>query len=262
MTGPPTQPTRAPAIVLVEPQLGENVGFAARAMANCGLADLRLVRPREPWPNPRARETASGADAVIDGARVFDSTAEAAADLHRLYATTARPRDQVKPVLTPPAAAAELRAAAGRGEAAGVLFGPERTGLENDDVARADALIVAPLDPAFRSLNLGQAVLLVAWEWWQAAAETPAEALPLGDSRPANREELEGFFDHLFAELDATGFLRVVEKRPIMVRNLRNLFLRAQLTEKEVRALRGVVKALSRGRGGGTKGTGDRLVDE
>lgn len=242
----------APAVILVEPQLGENVGFAARAMANCGLSDLRLVRPREGWPNHRARETASGADAVIDGTRVFESTAEAVADLHRLYATTARPRDQVKPVLTPRTAAAELRSSAARGETAGILFGPERTGLENDDVARADALIVAPLNPEFRSLNLGQAVLLVAWEWWQAGTDTPAETLPLGESRPADREELEGFFDHLFAELDASGFLRVVEKRPIMVRNLRNLFLRAQLTEKEVRALRGVVKALSRGRGSGS----------
>lgn len=249
----PSQGTPAPAIVLVEPQLGENIGFAARAMANCGLSDLRLVRPREPWPNPRARDTASGADAVIDGARVFESTAEAVADLHRLYATTARPRDQVKPVLAPRAAAAELRAAAARGEASGVLFGPERTGLDNDDVARADALIVAPLDPAFSSLNLGQAVLLVAWEWWQAGSDGPTEALPLGESRPADREDLEGFFDHLFSELDASGFLRVVEKRPVMVRNLRNLFLRAQLTEKEVRALRGVVKALARGRGTGAR---------
>lgn len=238
-----------PAIILVEPQLGENVGFAARAMANCGLADLRLVRPREPWPNPRARETASGADAVIDGARVYGSTAEAVAGLRRLYATTARARDMVKPVLTPRAAAAELRRETAAGVPCGVLFGPERTGLDNDDVARTDALIVAPLDPAFSSLNLGQAVLLVAWEWWQAAAEAPAEALPLGDSRPADRAELEGFFDHLFAELDAAGFLRVVEKRPIMVRNLRNLFLRAGLTEKEVRGLRGVVKALARGPG-------------
>jgi tRNA/rRNA methyltransferase len=244
-------PAPPPAIILVEPQLGENVGFAARAMANCGLADLRLVRPREPWPNPRARAAASGADAVIDGARVYASTAEAAADLRRLYATTARPRDMVKPVLTPRAAAAELRRETAAGAPCGVLFGPERTGLGNDDVARADALIVAPLDPAFNSLNLGQAVLLVAWEWWLAADETPPEALPLGESRPANREELEGFFDHLFAELDAAGFLRVVEKRPIMVRNLRNLFLRARPTEKEVRALRGVVKALARGRGGG-----------
>lgn len=240
-----------PAIVLVEPQLGENVGFAARAMANCGLVDLRLVRPREPWPNPKARAAASGADAVIDGARVFATTAEAVADLRRLYAATARERDMVKPVLTPRAAAAELRRADAAGEPSGVLFGPERTGLDNDDVALADALVVAPLDPGFRSLNLGQAVLLVAWEWWQAGDQTPAERTPLGPSRPADREELEGFFEHLFAELDASGFLRVAEKRPIMVRNLRNLFLRARPTEKEVRALRGVIKALARGRSGG-----------
>jgi tRNA/rRNA methyltransferase len=237
-------------------------------MANCGLADLRLVRPREPWPNPRARAAASGADAVIDGARLFASTAEAAADLRRLYATTARPRDMVKPVLTPRAAAAELRRETAAGAPCGVLFGPERTGLDNDDVARADALVVAPLDPAFSSLNLGQAVLLVAYEWWLAGEATPPAALPLGDSRPANREELEGFFDHLFGELDAAGFLRVVEKRPVMVRNLRNLFLRARPTEKEVRALRGVVKALARGRGpvGRTRGkrsmTSEERLDE
>lgn len=248
MPGPP------PAVILVEPQLGENVGFAARAMANCGLSDLRLVRPREPWPNPRARAAASGADAVIDGARVFESTAEAVAGLRRLYATSARRRDQVKPVLTPRASAAELRAAAVAGEPSGVLFGPERTGLDNDDVARADALIVVPLDPAFTSLNLGQAVLLVAYEWYQAGAAAPPEELPLADSRPADRAELEGFFEHLFAELDASGFLRVVEKRPIMVRNLRNLFLRARLTEKEVRSLRGVVKALACGRRRGPAG--------
>lgn len=242
MAGPP------PAVILVEPQLGENIGFAARAMANCGLRDLRLVRPREPWPNPRARAAASGADAVIDGARVFESTAEAVADLRLLYATSARRRDQVKPVLTPRAAAPRLRAAAAAGDPSGVVFGPERTGLDNDDVARADALVVVPLDPAFTSLNLGQAVLLVAYEWYQSGDETPGEELPLTDSRPADQEELEGFFEHLFSELDASGFLRVVEKRPIMVRNLRNLFLRARPTEKEVRTLRGVVKALVRER--------------
>lgn len=234
-----------PVIVLVEPQLGENIGFAARAMANGGLTDLRLVRPRQPWPNPKARAAASGADAVIDGVRIFDSRRAAVADLQHLYATSARRRDMIKPVLTPRAAAAEMRKQGGRSEAVGVLFGPERTGLDNDDVAAADALIAAPLNPEFSSLNLGQAVLLVAYEWWQAGDETAGEALPVGDSRPADRDELEGFFDHLFAELDASGFLRVIEKRPIMVRNLRNLFLRAQLTEKEVRSLRGVIKALA-----------------
>lgn len=235
-----------PVIVLIEPQLGENIGFAARAMANGGLTDLRLVRPREPWPNPRARAAASGADAVIDGARVFDTRRQAVAGLERLFATSARRRDMVKPVMTPRSAAAEMRRLAGRGQTVGVLFGPERTGLDNEDVAAADSLIAAPLNPEFSSLNLGQAVLLVAYEWFQAADETADETLPMADSRPANREELEGFFDHLFTELDASGFLRVIEKRPIMVRNLRNLFLRARPTEKEVRSLRGVVKALAR----------------
>lgn len=239
------EPAATPAVVLVAPQLGENIGFAARAMLNCGLTDLRLVRPRQAWPNPRARAAASGADEVIDGAGVFATTAEAVAGLHRLYATTARPRDMVKPVLTPRAAAAEMRRAHAAGERVGVLFGPERTGLDNDDVTRADTLVAAPLNPGFSSLNLGQAVLLVAYEWYQAGADAEPRELPVGHSRPATRDELDNFFDHLFTQLDDSGFLRVEEKRPVMVRSLRNLFLRAQPTEKELRALHGVVRYLS-----------------
>lgn len=233
-------------MVLVRPQLGENVGFAARAMLNCGLTDLRLVAPRQPWPNPRSRAAASGADRVLDSARVSGTVDEAVADLHHLYATTARPRDMTHRVLTAAGAAAEVRRRAAAGAACGVLFGPERTGLGNDDVARADAVITLPLNPEFTSLNLGQAVLLVAYEWLRAADSTPAVELAVPPStRPANRAELETFFAHLEQELDASGFLRLRERRPIMVRNLRNFFLRAEPTEKEVRTLHGVVAALS-----------------
>lgn len=246
-------PAAGPAVVLVEPQLGENIGFAARAMLNCGLTDLRLVRPRQPWPNRRAWAAASGADRVLEAARIATTVDEAVADLHRLYAATARPRDMTKPVVTPAGAAAEMRRAAARGEACGILFGPERTGLENDDLVRADAVLTVPLNPQFTSLNLGQAVLIAAYEWFRAGDTTAdrVAAMP-ADTRPANRFELENFFARFEQELDASGFLRVVEKRPIMVRNLRNLFLRAGLSEKEVRTLHGVVKALSGRRRGET----------
>ena len=233
-----------PAIVLVEPQLGENIGMVARAMLNCGLVDLRLVRPREPWPNDKAVAAASGADRVLDAARLFDTTAAAVADRARVYAATVRDRAMVKRVVTPRRAAEELRGAA-RAPAA-VLFGKEAKGLHNDDVALADTILTVPLNPGFASLNLAMAVLLVGYEWWQAAAAQPPETLPLPtETRPATKAELVGLFEHLERELDACGFLRVVEKRPIMVRNLRNLFGRADLTEQEVRTLRGVVACLA-----------------
>jgi|APTNR8051073442_1049403.scaffolds.fasta_scaffold17162_2 tRNA/rRNA methyltransferase len=245
-----------PAIILVEPQLGENVGMVARAMLNCGLSELRLVNPREPWPNAKAEAAASGADVVLAHARVFASTEEAIADLAHVYATTARSRDMVKRVVTPRQAAAELRGQARRGERAGILFGKEAKGLHNDDVALAEAIVAAPLNPAFSSLNLAMAVLLVAYEWVVApAAETAtpdpdqgAGQMVIGkDTRPAGRAELLGLFGHLEAELDACGFLRVAEKRPGMVRNLRNIFVRAGLTEQEVRTLRGVIACLVAG---------------
>ncbi|MEM7048976.1 MAG: RNA methyltransferase [Acidobacteriota bacterium] len=237
--------TDSPVIILVQPQLGENIGFVARAMRNCGLTELRLVRPRQAWPNPKAVAAASGADEVLERAQLFESTAEAVADLEHLYATTARRRDMVKAVVTPRQAAGELRQRVAQGSPCGVLFGPERTGLDNDDVTRCDKIVEVPLNPEFSSLNLGQAVLLVAYEWFQTAAPAGEEILPLGESRPATRGEVENFFDHLEQALDASGFLRVLEKRPVMVRNLRNFFLRAQPTEKEIRSLHGVVKYLS-----------------
>ncbi len=234
-----------PAVILVEPQMGENIGMAARAMLNSGLGDLRLVRPRDVWPNPKARHTASGADAVIDAARVFDTTAAAIADLTRVYAATARPRDMIKQVLTPRRGAEEMRAGVVAGERVGILFGGERAGLDNDDIALADCVLQAPLNPAFSSLNLGHAVLITTYEWYQAADGTPPAQLPEGRTQPATKEELLGFFERLEAALDACGFMHVAEKRPIMVRNIRNIFQRANLMEQEVRTLHGIVSCLT-----------------
>ena len=234
-----------PTIILVEPQLGENIGTAARAMLNFGLTALRLVRPRDGWPNRRAVAAASGADAVIDGAELFDSTAAAIADLNSVYATSARRRNMLKPVMTPAHAAGAMRAAAGHGARIGVLFGPERSGLDNDDVSLAEALISVPLNPAHASLNIAQAVLLVGYEWFRAGNEDPGERMEPGGTVAAPRADLLRFFEHLESELDAGGFLRPPEKRPVMVRNIRNMFQRAGLTEREVRTLRGIVAALA-----------------
>jgi tRNA/rRNA methyltransferase len=235
--------TGGPAIVLVEPQLGENIGTAARAMANCGLDDLRLVRPRDGWPNDKAVAAASGADRVLDKARLYPNIAAAIADLRHVYASTARDRYMVKRELTPRRAAEEMREFMAREEPCGILFGPERTGLVNDDVALADTVITVPLNPAFASLNLAQAVLLVGYEWFTAKTEPRAEILHTGHSRPASKEELLRFFDHFEEALFDSGFLRHPDKRPSMTRNLRNLFQRAQCTEQELRTLHGVITA-------------------
>ena len=232
------------AVILVEPQMGENIGMASRAMLNCGLTDLRLVRPRDGWSNSKANSSASGADVVVDGARVFDTTIEAIADLSVVYAATARPRDMIKTVMTPRHGVPQLRKEAGVGQACGVLFGGERAGLENADVALADVVLQAPLNPGFRSLNLGHAVMMVCYEWYQTGSEAPAEFLPEGRTRQATKGELVNFFERLESALDDSGFLHVLEKRPVMVRNIRNIFQRAQLTEQELRTLHGIVSAL------------------
>lgn len=233
-----------PAVILVEPQLGENIGMVARAMLNCGLTELRLVRPRDGWPNPVATAAASGADAVIENATLFDTTVDAIADLHRVYATTARPRGMVKPIVTPAQAASELRAEMAAGRNCGLLFGPERSGLVNDDIALADAALTVPLNPAFASLNLAQAVLLVGHAWFLAGDATPPRYLETNAGQPASKAEMENFFRRLEAELDITGFLYPPEKVPSMLRNLRNMFLRMAPTENEVNTLHGVVVAL------------------
>ena len=240
---------RPPAIILVEPQLPENIGMVARAMANFGLADLRLVAPREGWPQEGARAAAAGAVALLDAARVFPTLRAAVADLGLVLATTARARGQMKRVLGPEAALAELRsragAAAGGGAGAGILFGRERTGLENDEVALADAVITFAVNPAAPSLNLAQAVLLVAYEW-SRASEAP---LPFGaeEGAPARRESLISFFEHLERELDASGFL-TPPKRAVMVRNMRDILVRMHPAEQDLRTLRGSLRALVRRR--------------
>jgi len=234
----------APAIVLVDPQLGENIGMVARAMLNCGLRELRLVRPRDGWPNPAAEKAASGAAEVLEDARLYDSTAAALADLRRVYAASARRRELVKPLVTPRAAAEELRACAAEGVAAGVIFGPERAGLTSDDLALADAVLEVPLNPAFASLNLAQAVLVVGYEWFQAGAARPGRELPLGATRPATQAEFDNFFGRLEAALEAAGFFWPPEKSPSMLRNLRSLLLRLDPTEQDLRTLHGVLAAL------------------
>jgi tRNA/rRNA methyltransferase len=239
----------APAVVLVEPQLGENIGMVARAMLNCGLDDLRLVRPRADWPNEKAVAAASGADRVLEQARLYPSTAAATADLNLLFATTARTRAMTKWTLTPRAAASEVHRATEAGNRVGLLFGKEARGLGNDDVALSQAIISIPLNPAFSSLNLAMAVLIVGYEWRLAAdAKPPTAVLQLPkETEPATAEQLQGLFEQLESELDRCGFLRIAEKRPIMVRNLRNLFGRAGLSAQEVRTLRGIISCLVAG---------------
>jgi tRNA/rRNA methyltransferase len=244
----------APVIILVEPQLGENIGAAARAMLNFGLPEMRLVKPRDVWPNHKAINTSSGAQSILEAARLYDRLEVAIADLHHVYASTARPRDMAKPAYTPRQAAGRLRAEIAGGKRCGILFGGERAGLENDDVALAEAILMVPANPAFASINLAQAVLLVGYEWFQAGNEAVLPDLPERRSELATQDSLHHFFEHLEAELDACGFLHPPEKRPNMVRNLRNIFTRAGLTDQEVRTLRGVVKGLAepRRRGSGS----------
>ncbi len=243
-------------IVLVEPQLGENIGQAARAMANFGLSELRLVSPRDGWPSEKALAAASGAGDVIAKTEVFPSLEAAITDLHYVAATTARIREMVKPVLSPESAIRTMAEKAGDGQRCGVLFGRERSGLENDEIALADSLVIAPVNPAFASLNLAQAVLLIGYEWRKCVAgeslgrattfDGPArEGLHINKSFPASRGELLAFFQHLESELEEGSFFKTDDKRASMVRNIRNMFERASLTDQEVRTLRGMIVALT-----------------
>jgi tRNA/rRNA methyltransferase len=230
--------------VLVRPQLGENIGATARAMLNFGLADMRLVSPRDGWPNERATAMASGAQIVLDRAQVFDTTRAALADCEFVLATTARPRECRLPVYDPAAAASEMKTRIDRGERCAVMFGPERSGLENEDVLRADTIISIPVNPSFASLNIAQAALVIAYEWARADGR---EASPgaLDAEPPAPREAFEGLIDHLFAELTTRGYFHPAERRPVMEMKIRAALARAGLTEAETRTLRGVVKSLS-----------------
>ena len=228
-----------PVIVLVRPQLGENIGKAARAMLNFGLVEMRLVTPRDGWPNPSAGPAASGADVVLAKAEVFDSVAAAVADCAHVYATTVRKRGVTKPVVPPEQAAAAIRAAPGR---SAILFGPERSGLETDDVALARTIVTVPINPAFGSLNLAQAVILVAYEWSKgmALASPPETDLP----DPAPQEELEGMIGQLDAMLATTGYYFPPDRTPTTRRTLRTMLTKAGWSSMEVRTMRGVLSAL------------------
>jgi tRNA/rRNA methyltransferase len=242
------QPQITPAIILSEPQLGENIGACARAMANFGLTDLRLVKPRDGWPNEKAEAMAAQAISVVRAARVYDTVEAAIAGLRLVFATTGRDRSMAKPVLTPAEGAVRLRSAAADGTLSAILFGNERAGLTNDEVALVDCIVSIPTAPGFASLNLGQAVLLMAYEWFKQGDTTAPVRIDHGAALPAPREELIRLFEHLEGELEKGGFLYPPGMRPGMVRNLRNILHRAQLTDQEVRTLRGVIVALTRGK--------------
>lgn len=236
-----------PAFVLVRPQMGENIGAAARAMWNFGLDRMRLTGPRDGWPNPKAVAMASGAGRLLDEARIFETTAEAVADRHFVYATTARERGMTKTVMTPETAMADAARRARSGERVAVLFGPERSGLENEDVVLANAIVTVDVNPAFPSLNLAQCVLLCAYEWRRATSEAEAETFEPGRGGLATREDVGRMIEHLEGELDAARFFYPDDKRPAMLASLRNLFNRAPLTDQDVRTLRGVIRALAEG---------------
>jgi tRNA/rRNA methyltransferase len=255
-----------PAIILVRPQLAVNIGMCARAMVNFGLSDLRLVNPREGWPRTGALRkgayaAAAGAVHLLENAKLFDSVEAAVADLHCVFATTARERGQAKRIMTPDEAMPEVAARTIAGEQHGILFGPERTGLDNDEIAIADAVITFPVNPAYASLNLAQAVLLVGYEWMRSANGTGIPfALP-ERSPAAPREMVLSFFAYLEGELERAGFFRPAAKFPVMQRNLRNIFHRLQLSEQDVRTLRGMIVRLVEGPRGEASAHRDSVKD-
>src|SRR6476659_3924833 len=243
-----------PIVILVEPQLGENIGMAARAMGNFALSRLRIVNPRDGWPNIAAQRAAAGADQILEQAQLFDTVEQAVADLTLLFATTARAHDQAKPVVGPERAAAEIVAPVGAGGGAGIRFGRERYGLQNEEVALANRIITSPVNPGFASLNLAQAVLLVGYEWFMLSTEG---ALPFSmpeRSERASQHQMQAFFDNLVRELDRAEFLRPAEKRETMLVNLRNIFSRMDPTKQDMHTLHGVVMAIAEGRKGPAKG--------
>ena len=243
-----------PIVILVEPQLGDNIGTTARAMANFGLSRLRLIKPRDGWPNPRAYVAASGADRILDEAVLYDTVEAAIADCTYVLATTARAHDQAKPVLAPEEAARVMAPRIAAGEAVGVVFGRERYGLENTEVALTDAILTYPVNPAFASLNLGQAVLVIAYEWFKLVT---GGALPFAmpqKSDPATKEQLFAFFENVERELDRVEFFRPAEKHETMMINLRNIFHRMQPTRQDIQTLSGVIMSIAEGRKGPARG--------
>ena len=229
-----------PAIVLVRPQLGENIGKAARAMLNFGLTDLRLVKPRDGWPNPSAGPSASGADLVLEGARVFDTVAEAVADCPFVYATTVRKRGLVIPVITPEETAREIWTQSG---ASAILFGAERSGLETEEAAVAQKIVTVPINPDFRSLNLAQAVILLAYEW--SKHERLAMPTEAGEEEPrATQEQLEGLIGQLDEALEKAGYFHPPDRIPATKQTMRTILSKAGWSNREIQALRGMVRAL------------------
>lgn len=236
-----------PAIILVEPQLGENIGMVARAMANFGLADLRLVTPRDGWPNDKARAAASRADHVIDRAKVYETLGEAIGDLSFVYATTARERDGFKQVRSPQEACRNLRVMFDRDENSGILFGRERFGLSNEEISLADEIVTFPVNPAFASLNIAQAVLLMSYEWMKSGLEGASQTPFSGpDMKPATKKQLFGMFEQLENALDIRGYFRPPDKKQRMVENLRSVLTRAGFAEAELKVLRGVISSLDK----------------
>lgn len=244
----------APVVVLVEPQMAENIGAAARAMANFGLSRLRLVKPRQGWPHEKARVMAAGADRVLEAAVVYDSLADAIADCSFVLAATARHHDQAKPVISADAAAADMAPRVAAGETVAIVFGRERNGLENHEVGMADRIITLPVNPAFASLNLAQAVVIVGYEWFKRAGEAAVPSTAPERSPPVAKQQLEAFFNDLERELEKVEFFRPAEKRGVMQVNLRNIFQRIAPTKQDIRTLHGVVTALSQGRKGPARG--------
>jgi tRNA/rRNA methyltransferase len=245
---------RGPIVVLVEPQLGENIGAVARAMANFGFSQLRLVNPRQGWPNDKARMMATGAGRLLDAAVLYPTLVAAIADCNFVLATTARAHDQAKPVIGPAEAATLTTAKIGAGANVAILFGRERNGLENDEVALADAIVTLPVNPAFASLNLAQAVVIVAYEWFKlASAGTLPFAVP-NKSAPAPKQQLLAFFETVERELEKVEFFRPPDKRETMQINLRNIFSRMQPTQQDIQTLHGVIMAIAEGRKGPARG--------
>ena len=239
----------APAVILARPQLGVNIGACARAMRNFGLTDLRLVAPRDGWPNADAGPAASGADDVLANAQVFDTVADACTGLGLVFATTLRERDLTRRVVTPEQAAREFHTIGGQ---SGLLFGPERTGLLTEDLAIANAILTIPVDPGFGSLNLAQAVVVTAYEWFRQAATVAPDVLVNHDG-PAPHQELEGLIGAIDTQLRTNGYYNPVSGRAAAARLvMRNLFTRPEFTAGEVRTLRGIVRGLSRRRHDGT----------
>lgn len=236
-----------PVIILCEPQLGQNIGMVARAMANFGLFELRLVNPRDGWPNEHAVKAASGADHVIENTTVHDSLSDAIGDLHFVIATTARPRDIIKTVRGPVEAATDLRRRHNEGQRTGIMLGRERWGLNNDEIVMADEIVTFPVNPAFASLNIAQATLLISYEWMKSADINPIEKVfAREEEKPAEKHLLVGLVDHLEASLDDAGYFHPPERRSTMAQTVRNIFTHMKLKEQEIQTLRGVIASIER----------------